>query len=199
MSGTEPDLAALQAQVARALVEPAALAALGARPPAWLAGQPARLRGLAFAARSLAAKRRAEAVPLLGAVAAALEPDVRARFDAFAAAHPPAAGQPRSDALCFLAALAADPTLPAWLRTLARWQACRVAAARPGPFLRLERFAWRVDRQRGAGPPAPGVLIAAWWRWSPRGRLHHLRLMLPHRPVPPPDPDPLPLPHAARP
>ncbi|MBA3937781.1 MAG: hypothetical protein H0X38_09985, partial [Planctomycetes bacterium] len=74
-----------------------------------------------------------------------------------------------------------------------------VAAARPGPFLCLERFAWRVDRQRGAGPPEPGVLVAAWWRWSRRGRLHHLRLMLPHRRQPPSDRQ-LPTPaHATRP
>ncbi len=127
---------------------------------------------------------------MLGAVAAALGPAVRARFDAFVAANPPAAGQPRSDAQRFLAGLASDPTLPTWVRALARWQGCRVAAARRGPFLRLERFAWRVDRQRGAGPPAPGVLLAAWWRWSRRGRLHHLRLMLPHRRRPPPTLDP---------
>jgi hypothetical protein len=190
MSGAEPDLAALQAQVARALVDPTALAALTAHPPAWLAGMPARLQGLAFAGRSLAAKRRAEALPMLGAVTAALGPAARARFDAFTAANRPAAGQPRSDAQRFLAVLATDPTLPAWLRALARWQACRVDAARPGPFLRLERFAWRVDRQRGAGPPGPGVLLAAWWRWSRRGRLHHLRLMLPHRRQPPPALDP---------
>ncbi len=199
MSAAEPDLAALQAQLARALVDPAALAALTARPPAWLAGDPARVRGIAFAARSLVAKRRAEALPLLGAVAAALGPPLRARFEAFAATHAPAAGQPRSDALRLLATLVTDPTLPAWLRALARWQAGLVAAARPGPFLRLEHFAWRVDRQRGADPPDPGVLIAAWWRWSRRGRLHHVRLMPPRRRLPPSDLDPLNLPRGTRP
>lgn len=126
-------------------------------------------------ARSLLGKRALDARKALPLTAKALGKDFdRLFFEAIQG--PPAPRRHRADAAALAKHLVDSRTAPAWIVDLARYEMAFVAAARPGAFFLLRRFAFRVDEIAGriqAGAPVeatPCARVGIWLR-PPGGKL----------------------------
>ncbi len=127
-------------------------------------------------ARSLLGKRALDARKALPLTAKALgERFDRLLFDTIDG--PPAPERHRADATALAKRLAEREADPPWIGDLARYETAFLAAARPGAFFLLRRFAFPVDeiaRALLAGMPVearPRARVGVWLR-APRGRLH---------------------------
>lgn len=89
---------------------------------------------------------------------------------------PPSPQRHRADAAALVRLLEPQAIKPPWISDLARYELAFVAAARPGAFFLVRRFAYPIDdiaRQLMADArvdPSPRRRVAIWLRW-PWGRL----------------------------
>jgi hypothetical protein len=127
---------------------------------------------LTLAAELLVAKRRLEAASWLPRTSRILGSEFARRFARFAKNHRPSGRiHPRTDAIDFASAIAADRGLPRRTRDVAAYEEAQARAGAPGPLFITQRVqtngTQRDDNLAG---------IHLWWRWSRRSHLHHVRL-----------------------
>lgn len=152
-------LATLQTAITTALI--------GGQLPAGYDPHALRLAGVL-----LVAKRRVEAAAWLPRTRQIMGPAWAPHFDEHAATFRPRGWiHSRDDALAFTARIAHDHRLPRAIRDLARFEAMQTRATLARGFLcifAMPRYS-SVQLHSVAG-------MHFWWRWSPRGRLHHRHL-----------------------
>jgi hypothetical protein len=125
--------------------------------------------------RSLLGKRALDARKALPLTAKVLGGDFD-RLVIQAIEGPPSPQRHRADAAALVELLTSRTMEPPWISDLARYELAFVAAARPGAFFLMRRFAWPIDhiaRQLLAGAhveASPRRRIALWLR-GPQGRL----------------------------
>jgi hypothetical protein len=127
---------------------------------------------LTLAAELLVAKRRLEAASWLPRTSRILGSEFARRFARFIKNHRPSGRiHPRTDAIDFASAIAADRGLPRRTRDVAAYEEAQARAGAPGPLFITQRVqtngTQRDDNLAG---------IHLWWRWSRRSHLHHVRL-----------------------